>query len=889
VFAAFLFDVVDAVLPEETAYWRDSMAVLWTALSAADALERPVGEASASASAVGLGGTTAPALAFALPPAPAFVLEAYNARLGRNLASVEFPDAIEFLVDAVADVLDELLPDVGYVLDDLAERFGLTVGEFVGAAATLTFGGDLSALPAYQKLRALLQDWLDGVLGSELVPALRSAGASDAYLSEVAAPSLEALETFVLGKLDEVVGSGSAGAAFTDKLSAGCSSLVYGIFIRNGLFLETLLFDYVLDGMEAAFQALARDVRGDPGHVLTRTIRSTLATLYPGNPAVVNADTEAVSELVATMAEVGVDAFGPAVWSRRRRQRLRELKRDVLLGMGEDGAFQDEDAAETLLRDLVLCEFVPNQTAMDQLPSLLGEILVAVAEIVFLRGVSAWSTFLLRITRPVVEQMDQFVRDVLHAAADLLEAALRELERLGRALADAIAEAEAAARALADSLRQIKDILRSNSRRRQIKDSLRALGSERTEQAVRALDGDPNTVAPGEDLAVVAAVGGFNLVFSAAEPLIDLAFAGAEEVADEVADLIDGAVDAADALERIVQAVVDAALGGITDAAAALGISLPSELSPQDVADAIADALPTSLILSLLDGAIAASERNDQALADKADAERRKAAAQDAVDRRSEERAALRATGAVRIVIGSPLPLPRDPSEAFVYGPEVDVLVRVTGARAAFFQPGRGRHVRLAVNGAELAYGAGDWVETIAGFEYTRPLELSAHALKPGLNTFEVSVVDGAGTIQRETVAFVVDPNAPSLRGSIRVDPDLSVFDTVGDDNERTKQEQVAFRWGGRRELPLEGWRVLDRGGKHTYVFGRRSLAPGGVAVLHTGGSPRSDRGRNLHWGRNRAVWNNRAGDTVMLIDPAGFVRATFLVPPSPRRARGDR
>jgi hypothetical protein len=561
------------------------------------------------------------------------------------------------------------------------------------------------------------------------------------------------------------------------------------------------------------------------------------------------------------------------------------LKRDALLGLGESDGFQDAGAAENLVRDLVLCDFVPNQSAMDELTALLGEILVDEAQMVFLRSLSAWSTFMLRISRPVVEQMDHFVRDVIQAAADLVEAALQELQRLERALADAIAEAEAAARALADALREIESTLRSNDRRRQIKNALRALGAQRAEDTVRALDGDPNTAAPGEDLAVVAAVGGFNLAFSAAEPLLDLAFDAAEAVADDVADLIDGAVNAADALQRIVQALIDAALGGVTDAASSLGISLPSELSPQDVADAIADALPTPLILSLLDGAIAASERNDAALAAKADAERRRAAAEDAADRRTAERAALQPTGKVRISIGSPLALPRDPDQAFVYGPEIDVLVRVAGARAAFFQPGRGRHVRLAVNGTEIDYRPTDWNERVGGFEYTEPLVAPGHGLRPGLNVLEVSVVDGGGTIQRETVAFVMDPDAPVLRGTIRIDPDLSVFDTVGDDNKRAREEQVAIRWSGRRDLLLEGWRVRDRGGKHAYVFRRRTLAPGDVVVLHTGGSPRSDRPPNLHWGRNRAVWNNRAGDTVALIDAQGFVRATFAVP-ARRRSR---
>ena len=113
---------------------------------------------------------------------------------------------------------------------------------------------DLTALPAYQRLRTLLGTGSTACWGREIVPALQRAGASDEYLSEVAAPSLQALESFVLAKLDAVVEAGSNGAAFTDKLSAGCSTLVYGIVVRNGLFLESVLFEYVLDSMEEAFR-----------------------------------------------------------------------------------------------------------------------------------------------------------------------------------------------------------------------------------------------------------------------------------------------------------------------------------------------------------------------------------------------------------------------------------------------------------------------------------------------------------------------------------------------------------------------------------------------------------------------------------------------------------
>ena len=82
----------------------------------------------------------------------------------------------------------------------------------------------------------------------------------------------------------------------------------------------------------------------------------------------------------------------------------------------------------------------------------------------------------------------------------------------------------------------------------------------------------------------------------------------------------------------------------------------------------------------------------------------------------------MRPAGALRIAIGSPLPPPRDLARRSSTGRRSEVLVRVTGANAVFFQSGRARHVRLALNGADIAYRAADWVERVGGFEYTQPL-----------------------------------------------------------------------------------------------------------------------------------------------------------------------
>jgi len=219
-----------------------------------------------------------------------------------------------------------------------------------------------------------------------------------------------------------------------------------------------------------------------------------------------------------------------------------------------------------------------------------------------------------------------------------------------------------------------------------------------------------------------------------------------------------------------------------------------------------------------------------------------------------------------------------------VHGPPVPVLVRVAGAPPAFFAAGADRRVRLAINGVAIPYAPADWVGTPAGPEYRAHLDMGG-GLRDGLNVLEVSVVDGQGGELRTTGAFLVDPAAASLAGTLTVDAALSVFDVRGDDHLDTLGERVAFRWSGAAALPIRGWRVQDREAHHVHRFGDAVIAAGGLMVLRTGGSPGDDGPEVVHWGRRRAVWNNRAGDTVLLVDDRGFVRATHDVPPG-RRSR---
>jgi hypothetical protein len=151
-------------------------------------------------------------------------------------------------------------------------------------------------------------------------------------------------------------------------------------------------------------------------------------------------------------------------------------------------------------------------------------------------------------------------------------------------------------------------------------------------------------------------------------------------------------------------------------------------------------------------------------------------------------------------------------------------------------------------------------------------LTASTGALRDGLNTLEVSVVNGAGQRVRHAVSFAVDTSLEAQPGVIEVDGELSRFDAPGDDHERTEAEHVALRNAGDRTLDLTGWRVQDRAG-HRFVFPAFELLPRSVVRIHTGRGADGDDA--LHWGRTQAVWNN-PGDTVFVIDAGHVLRADY-------------
>src|SRR5665647_3303231 len=85
----------------------------------------------------------------------------------------------------------------------------------------------------------------------------------------------------------------------------------------------------------------------------------------------------------------------------------------------------------------------------------------------------------------------------------------------------------------------------------------------------------------------------------------------------------------------------------------------------------------------------------------------------------------------------------------------------------------------------------------------------------------------------------------------------------VGAPHQTVNQEYVKITNKGTTAVSMKGWKITDKGAKHTYKFSSSyTLKAKSTVTLYTG------RGTNtatkLFWGRSAFVWNNE-GDTAYL------------------------
>jgi hypothetical protein len=95
----------------------------------------------------------------------------------------------------------------------------------------------------------------------------------------------------------------------------------------------------------------------------------------------------------------------------------------------------------------------------------------------------------------------------------------------------------------------------------------------------------------------------------------------------------------------------------------------------------------------------------------------------------------------------------------------------------------------------------------------------------------------------------------------------ISALD-VGAPHETANQEYVKITNSGKTSVSMKGWRITDKGAKHTYKFpSSYTLKSKTTVTIYTGKGKNS--ATKLYWGRVAHVWNNE-GDTAYLYNAQG-------------------
>lgn len=120
-------------------------------------------------------------------------------------------------------------------------------------------------------------------------------------------------------------------------------------------------------------------------------------------------------------------------------------------------------------------------------------------------------------------------------------------------------------------------------------------------------------------------------------------------------------------------------------------------------------------------------------------------------------------------------------------------------------------------------------------------------------------------------------PSSPNATPSatplpVVANPQVTIDSVIGAGD--LASERILLKRSGAGELPLAGWQLVEEGGK-VYTFPQLLLYEGGAVSLYSRAG--QDTVVELYWGLSAPVW--QSGETVVLLDNQGKVKATYRVP----------
>jgi LysM repeat protein len=164
-----------------------------------------------------------------------------------------------------------------------------------------------------------------------------------------------------------------------------------------------------------------------------------------------------------------------------------------------------------------------------------------------------------------------------------------------------------------------------------------------------------------------------------------------------------------------------------------------------------------------------------------------------------------------------------------------------------------------------------DLEEIIAANDLVNPdvLEVGQELIIPGGAVLIPTVTPQPEESGGETAA----PGEPTATfAQVTGNPEVEIESVVGTGD--LASERIILKRSGTGALSLAGWQILEEGGT-VFVFPQLDLFEGGAVSLYT----RSGQSTvvELFWGHDEPLWES--GETVILLDNTGEVRATYRVP----------
>ncbi|MCB1676263.1 MAG: lamin tail domain-containing protein [Halioglobus sp.] len=884
--AAGIGDIVTVLYPAELRHWRRPLTIAWCALTLGEAARIAGSSASATAGisvgVVGLGGIGGSASIAAIAQPPQLIRDELDRHFDPAPEVIAPSDAVDYLLQTgLAPLLEDMLPELAEMLETLSGLLGgldLSPGDLVETALRGAAGEDLTDTELYQNLRDWMKTSIETKIVGELMPALRAElDASDdalLYIDEVAEPGLLLTSRFVFRSLDRVVqvaNRPAPGSEFYDTFKTGLSALVWRLFARNVVVISDILTHHTVTQLHTAFTTLHAEIAANPHHPFVSNGQHLLRTLAPHLDAYPDDTRVAVHGLFADLVEAGALAFGPAVWTESRRVQMRSLMIRLLESISGELDLSDGDALYAFFDQLRQCFFVPELDTLEALSALLGEVTLEELQIVFERVVPALKIFWLRLTLTSVEEMERDAHAWIDGMANDLREAweawqywIGEAGRLRELLQERIAASGAA-------LTAVGDALSSDALQDAAIEKARSDGLANAESIART--------APGfgllDDAAQAAAIGtaqaAFLTAFVVLEPLLRTPLSVFGAIVGAMGDMVSIGATLPDAVE----ATASAAASQYRAALESSGIAWPDALGLDDVADAAHKAVSNAASVNLaLTQWLAArlDERDARGQAEAAASER------DVTQERHANESARYADvlgGPLTLHIHSPHALATTPQANWLYPREVPVYIEVIGARPSFVEAVAPQRLLITVNGQTLPLSASAWTfdENRQALHLRHTLTATNSALRDGLNSIELSVVNGIDQRARHQASFVVDTALEAQPGRLEIAGDLSQFDAPGSDHANASEEYVTLRNAGDRAIDLTGWELADAAG-HRFRVPTFELQAAATVRIRTGKG--SNDAGNLYWGRTQAVWNNR-GDAIYLIDASRVLRAEHV------------